>query len=598
MPQTSKTRYWNTWSAQSPAIMEFLPSKFCIRPGAYSTKENTYTDFPFTRGVKLLEHHPEGRCVRLEVEHSGTRLEITYDKVDDWTVLGRIRCLEHGEWALRFCPTLSFGFDGEAASGWKSLNTPKLVCRDSGAAALLRSYHFAVAFDKRPVRACLAADPDRVGRDMVSNGYYTPCDDDDDPRWYTASFNLESTPEIRFAVAVSNSDEESDARAAEALALFDRPDALEHLREMAFSALPRQREGAYPEAVAAIRDVMAWNTIADDITGRWFVWITRFWNKKFGGWYVWMDDPYYHGLISAVAGDWQAGRMSIKATVDNNVPQGNFACLMGELTEWVDRSQPPIGSFLVLRYYLFTGDKALLEEVYPALRDAHFWWYEHRDGNGNGVLEYGSSRVGNGHFGQSRLAAMDESSMDNSPMFDQAEYCEETCTMDMEDVALNSLLVLDGESLMQIAQELHDEETAARIAPKVERLRKAADERLWDDERKIYANRHWDKGFVDPSPTSFYPLAAGMADGERADHLLKHMFDETEFWTPAPFPSIWKKSPAFQDNVYWRGRMWPPLNFMTYNGLKRYGFDTEASRLARRCMEVFSARWQEERACF
>ena len=37
---------------------------------------------------------------------------------------------------------------------------------------------------------------------------------------------------------------------------------------------------------------------------------------------------------------------------------------------------------------------------------------------------------------------------------------------------------------------------------------------------------------------------------------------------------------------------------MTYNGLKRYGLDKEASRLAARCMEIFSSRWKEERASF
>ena len=76
------------------------------------------------------------------------------------------------------------------------------------------------------------------------------------------------------------------------------------------------------------------------------------------------------------------------------------------------------------------------------------------------------------------------------------------------------------------------------------------------------------------------------------------VFNEDEFWTYVPLPAIWKQSPAFADNVYWRGRVWPPLNYMTYNGLKRYGLDKEASRLAARCMEIFSSRWKEERASF
>lgn len=216
---------------------------------------------------------------------------------------------------------------------------------------------------------------------------------------------------------------------------------------------------------------MAWNTLSDETTGRWFTWITRFWNKKFGGWYVWMDDPYYHAYMNAMSGDWQTGRMSVQATIDNNVPEGNFACLMSELTEWVDRSQPPIGSFMVWKYYLLTGDRALLDAVYPALRDANFWWHTHRDGNGNGVYEYGSSPVGKGHFAHTKLAAMDESSMDNCPIYDKATYIPETHTLDMEDVALNSLLIVDGECLQAMAKIVGDGVSIPRLHSLTETLR-------------------------------------------------------------------------------------------------------------------------------
>lgn len=44
--------------------------------------------------------------------------------------------------------------------------------------------------------------------------------------------------------------------------------------------------------------------------------------------------------------------------------------------------------------------------------------------------------------------------------------------------------------------------------------------------------------------------------------------------------------------------MWPPLNFFTYLGLKRYGFEQEAYRLAERSAEVFHHCWETERACY
>lgn len=91
---------------------------------------------------------------------------------------------------------------------------------------------------------------------------------------------------------------------------------------------------------------------------------------------------------------------------------------------------------------------------------------------------------------------------------------------------------------------------------------------------------------------------AGIPTPERARRLVEHIFDESEFWTAAPLPSIWQKDPAVRDDVYWRGRMWPPLNFFTYLGLKRYGFQEEAHRLAQRSAQVFARAWEEERACY
>jgi len=305
-----------------------------------------------------------------------------------------------------------------------------------------------------------------------------------------------------------------------------------------------------------------------------------------------------HGLINAYAGDWTMARNCIKSAMDNTTPEGNLACLMAEFTEWVDRSQPPIASFIVYKYYQLTGDRQLLEEIYPVLLKANLWWYENRDGNNNGVLEYGSSQVGKGHFNGTKLAAKDEAAMDNSPMYDKAKFISESNTINMEDIALNSLLALDGESLSNIANIVGDNENAENVLEKSKDLKKKIDENLWDENKGMYSNKHWEKGFVCPSPTSFYPLAAGVPKGDRVDRLISHIFNEEEFWTEMPLPSVWIKEESVNDNVYWRGRSWPPLNFITYVGLKRYGKNEEATKLLNRIMKHYTKHWNEDRACY
>src|SRR3546814_2196367 len=86
---------------------------------------------------------------------------------------------------------------------------------------------------------------------------------------------------------------------------------------------------------------------------------------------------------------------------------------------WVDRTQPPIAGFLLWMAYLRSGSRELLERAYPTLLANHDWWFATRDGNGNGLMEYGTSPVGEGLYRGTKLAAKDESSMDNSPTHDE-----------------------------------------------------------------------------------------------------------------------------------------------------------------------------------
>ncbi len=631
MYQIPCTKYWNTWDSKSPATMEFLPAGVSIRIGAVSYAAGTYCNFPFANTIKLFEHHPDGKYCRLHAEHGGTVLSIEYAKPDDYTVLCRIRSIKSGEWGLRFQVALAMGFDcGQAAQPLaRQSDTQAFSPAGSGCyiernkdafRAAYRSYQFAAAFLDRPIKDCLMDGPDDLGKALETLGYYAPMPRPGASRgavsspceraagdcgaasfvpeyggalWYGSQYNLEETPEIVFAVSCASSYNLAYSKARMAL-----NEDLDALKAACLPAVPKlSGENAF--AIEAMRDVMAWNTIADRKNGRVFTSITRYWiDRKFGGWFVWLNDILMHGLINAYLGDLTAARACIMAAADNMTPEGNLACLMSEFTEWVDRSQPPIAGIILYKYYLITGDIALLGELYPVFKRAHEWWFKHRDGNKNGVLEYGSSQTGCGHFVGTKLAAKDESSMDNSPMHDSARYIPETNTLNMEDIALNSMLSLEGECLGEIALIIGDAINAGALQKRSVALKKKIDATLWDDENALYANKHWEKGFAPPSPTSFYPLAAGIPSAERAQKLIAHIFDESEFWTQFPLPSVWLKSEAVNDNVYWRGRAWPPLNFFTYMGLKRYGKWEEARKLLDKIMAHFARGWLNERACY
>ncbi|MGE5226617.1 MAG: MGH1-like glycoside hydrolase domain-containing protein, partial [Planctomycetaceae bacterium] len=55
------------------------------------------------------------------------------------------------------------------------------------------------------------------------------------------------------------------------------------------------------------------------------------------------------------------------------------------------------------------------------------------------------------------------------------------------------------------------------------------------------------------------------------------------------------EDPASLDNEYWRGRVWPPLNYLTSGGLRRYGYDEDAAWLAAKGDELFRRGWERRR---
>src|SRR5690606_17693093 len=58
------------------------------------------------------------------------------------------------------------------------------------------------------------------------------------------------------------------------------------------------------------------------------------------------------------------------------------------------------------------------------------------------------------------------------------------------------------------------------------------------------------------------------------------------FWTTYPVPTTPSNDPAFDPGHYWRGNVWPSVNWLIYQGLRRYGYQAEARYLATRNREL------------
>lgn len=360
--------------------------------------------------------------------------------------------------------------------------------------------------------------------------------------------------------------------------------------------------GWFEGAPEAIGNSMFWNTLYAPQYDLIFPSISRQWARGWGGWAVGEWDCFFGALLTSLEDPAQT-RAGIQAILSSQTEAGVVPNVASEEGISPDRSQPPVGSYVVWKVYQRRQDRALLEWAYPHLKKWHEWWLADRgdgqpwrDGNRDGLLEWGSDRGSTASVGgRGKLeAAKWESGMDDSPMYDDAIYDPHTYTLNLADVGLNSLYALDAECLAKIATILGKDEDSRKFAAEYEHMKQLVREKLWNDKDGIYENRFWDGHFSSRlSPTNFYPLFAGIATPGQAERMIKgHLLNPQEFWGQYVAPTIARNDPAFPDQNYWRGTIWGPTNYMLYEGINRYRFDEVALEYAQKNYDLFMDDWR------
>jgi neutral trehalase len=204
---------------------------------------------------------------------------------------------------------------------------------------------------------------------------------------------------------------------------------------------------------------------------------------------------------------------------------------------------------------------------------------------------------GSGHTWQ---AALYESGLDNSPMYDGVPFDGKTSRLQIADVGLTSLYVADCRALAEIAGILGHEADARELGARGEAFAEAL-RGLWDEKAGIYLNRRTDTGEASPklSPTNFYPLIAKVPSAAQAQRMAKeHYWNAAEFHGEWVIPSIARNADGFADQSYWRGRIWGPMNFLVYLGLRNYDLPEARADLARRSASLLLKSWRSEGAIY
>ena len=187
---------------------------------------------------------------------------------------------------------------------------------------------------------------------------------------------------------------------------------------------------------------------------------------------------------------------------------------------------------------------------------------------------------------------------------------------------LNAWLYLEMRSMAKLADFLGDVAAQLDYLAQAEKMKKAINDTLWDEQFGTYAAYDlclgktrvaWEDGTLTSdvgkyaylSCSGLIPLFARIATPGQAGRMIKNfVLNPDHFRSPYGIRSLsrsseyynnarWGNPPRFGDhrrltNSNWQGPVWIPINWFVFHALLNYGFEAEAAALADDTFHVIS----------
>lgn len=245
-------------------------------------------------------------------------------------------------------------------------------------------------------------------------------------------------------------------------------------------------------------------------------------------------------------------------------------------------TQPPVIAIAVEKILSNEWDEEFAKIAYNALVKYDQWFKAKRDLDNDSLYSYHDPL---------------ESGWDDSVRWDEAKrrYTndlsnkgKELNMYPVEAVDLNCFIYKQKEILSWLSERLGYTDKANKFSEEALRLKEDIIKVMWDDKTgffyDVYDGSH-EKIFV-KTPAAFTCMFSKVVNAYQATRLLTHILNPSEFWTTFPIPSVSADDKNYDPAGYWRGRSWLNMIWLTYHGLKNYGFDREASILAKKVIQI------------
>jgi alpha,alpha-trehalase len=241
------------------------------------------------------------------------------------------------------------------------------------------------------------------------------------------------------------------------------------------------------------------------------------------------------------------------------------------------RSQPPVmTSFIFHVYDTYGKDTDWLSQRMAVAREEYDTVWMHQAHPKWHNVYRGLSRYYDVNVLHDLAEA--ESGWDMTPRF------ERKC-LDFLPVDLNALLYKYELDFARTAEILGDEEGAKRWRRAALERKRAMNELMWGKIRGFYFDYNYQRQLLGDvwSLAGFYPMWAGMVTKEQAKGLVVNLrrFEKKGGLTTTAKPLIDTYALFGSIPAQWAyPNGWAPLHYIVVEGLKRYGYDEDARRIA------------------
>ncbi|WP_319586157.1 trehalase family glycosidase [uncultured Desulfobulbus sp.] len=253
--------------------------------------------------------------------------------------------------------------------------------------------------------------------------------------------------------------------------------------------------------------------------------------------------------------------------------ENGFICRETDNNNWEVLSgwpvNPPLLAWSEWRYYEVTGDVERLKKVYLPLVKQYEWYMLHQ-------------RRMNGAYWTNGLNESDDLTRNQYAH----SFISTTCVQGMS-----------AEIMAKMSKIVGRPDMASWFDGEYKTLSKLANDLFWDERFRLYNDLNVKGQPITLTPDghlckhwhSFWPLLTGIATKERFGYLAEHILDKTEFCRLSGTASLSADSFGYNKDTgaYWRGAVWPPVQYVTVEGLHRAGLDDAAYYSASRYYNAF-----------